>query len=93
MRRYPDTYPHRHGPTPFVNSGPPANWTVIPRLHKINVPTLIFNREHDAQHDIAQVPMFELIPRLRWVTIAGASHSCGFEDRERVLGLVADFVG
>ena len=65
-----------------------SNWDVIPRLPKITAPTLVYNGEYDTSHDIAQVPFFELIPQVRWITISGGGHMCHLEGegrRERVL--------
>ncbi|GAM91058.1 hypothetical protein ANO11243_091050 [Dothideomycetidae sp. 11243] len=44
-------------------------WSVIPRLHRIEVPTLMFNGEFDASYERASRPFFERIPRVRWVVI------------------------
>lgn len=71
-----------------------ANWTCIPRLPQINIPTLVYNAEFDTSHDIAQVPFFELIPKVRWITFPNGSHMCHLERglQERVLKVVGDFL-
>ena len=72
-----------------------SNWDVIPRLPKITAPTLVYNGEYDTSHDIAQVPFFELIPQVRWITISGGGHMCHLEGdgrRERVLKVVGEFL-
>ncbi|GAM88651.1 hypothetical protein ANO11243_066850 [Dothideomycetidae sp. 11243] len=75
--------------------GSMRDWTVIPRLHRISVPTLIWNGEYDTQHDIAVQPFFDLIPHAKWITFPKASHSPLFEGpelRETVLRTAGDFL-
>ena len=71
-------------------------WTVIPRLHQITGPTLIMNSEFDtSSQDIAQVPFFELIPRVRWYKFDGAGHMPWLETaalREKMMTLIGDFL-
>ncbi|OTA80300.1 hypothetical protein M434DRAFT_25568 [Hypoxylon sp. CO27-5] len=70
-----------------------CTWTVIPRLHKITAPTLVYNGEYDTSQDIAQVPFFELIPRVRLITFSDGGHMCHVEGggrRERILKVVGD---
>ncbi|KAI0391212.1 proline-specific peptidase [Xylariaceae sp. FL0594] len=91
----PTVYRTMNGPSPLTDAGSLLEWTVIPRLHTIDVPTLVYNGEYDTSHDIAQVPFFELIPRVRWLTIPGGGHMChveGDDRKERVLKVVGDFL-
>ncbi|OTA55902.1 proline-specific peptidase [Hypoxylon sp. EC38] len=83
-----------NGPSPLTADGSLDTWTVVPRLHKITAPTLVYNGEYDTSHDIAQVPFFELIPRVRWITFPGGGHMCHVEGggrRERILKVVGEF--
>ncbi|GAM91102.1 hypothetical protein ANO11243_091490 [Dothideomycetidae sp. 11243] len=76
-------------------AGSLRDWTVTPAAQNINVPTLLFNGEFDQSHDIVVQPLFELIPRVRWVTIPGASHCPSLEgerSREKYFSLVGDFL-
>lgn len=85
----------RYGPSPLIINGSLKTWTVVPQLANITAPTLVYNGEHDTSHDIAQVPFFELIPRVRWITFPGSGHMCHLEDgglRERVLKVVGEFL-
>ena len=71
------------------------DWTCIPRLHQIAVPTLVYNGEFDTSHDITTVPFFEHIPRVRWITFPGAGHMCHLERQElaeRVFRVVGEFL-
>lgn len=83
------------GPALLNHTGSMIGWTAIPTLHKINVPTLVYNGEYDTSHDVSQIPFFENIPRVRWITLAGAGHMPHVENddrREKVLKLVGDFL-
>lgn len=70
------------------------DWTCIPRLPQINVTTLVYNAEFDTSHDISQVPFFEHIPKVRWITFQNGSHKCHLECnlRDKVLKVVGDFL-
>ncbi|GAM82303.1 hypothetical protein ANO11243_002820 [Dothideomycetidae sp. 11243] len=86
----------RSGISPWFEGGSMVGWSRVSRLHQINVPTLIYNSEFDTSAlDVAQVPFFERIPRVRWVTIANAGHSAHMESpelKEKVLRLVGEFL-
>ncbi|KAI1077365.1 proline-specific peptidase [Whalleya microplaca] len=88
-------YRTMNGPSPLTADGSLNAWTVIPHLPNITAPTLVYNGEHDTSHDIAQVPFFELIPRVRWITFPGGGHMCHLEGgglRERILKVVGEFL-
>ncbi|KAI0158124.1 proline-specific peptidase [Xylariaceae sp. FL1272] len=88
-------YRTMYGPSPLIINGSLKTWTVVPQLANITAPTLVYNGEYDTSHDVAQVPFFELIPRVRWFTFPGSGHMCHLEDgglRERVLKMVGDFL-
>lgn len=90
-----DSNSSRNGPSPLTADGSLNKWTVIPRLPNITVPTLVYNGEYDTSHDIAQVPFFELIPQVRWITFPGGGHMCHLEGgglRERILKVVGEFL-
>ncbi|KAK8079294.1 proline iminopeptidase [Apiospora phragmitis] len=83
------------GPTYLLRGGSLKSWTVVSRLSNITAPTLVVNGEYDTSHDVAQAPLFELIPRVRWVQISGGGHMCHVEGegrRDRVLKVVGDFL-
>ncbi|KAI1212151.1 proline-specific peptidase [Annulohypoxylon truncatum] len=88
-------YRTMNGPSPLTADGSLNNWTVISRLPQISAPTLVYNGEYDTSHDIAQVPFFELIPRVRWITFPDGGHMCHLEGggrRERILKVVGEFL-
>ncbi|CDO75001.1 hypothetical protein BN946_scf184965.g3 [Trametes cinnabarina] len=68
------------------------NWTIIDRLHLIEVPTLVINGRLDIAQDFVVAPFFERIKKVKWVTLENSSHTPFFEDdRERFMQLVSDF--
>ncbi|KAH8895195.1 proline-specific peptidase [Thozetella sp. PMI_491] len=87
-------YGAMNGPSLLVRNGSLLGWTSIPRLPRITAPTLVYNGEYDTSHDIGQIPFFELIPRVRWITFANGSHMCHVEGhlRDRVLKVVGGFL-
>ncbi|KAH8882988.1 proline-specific peptidase [Thozetella sp. PMI_491] len=87
-------YGTMYGPSLLVRNGSQLGWTSIPQLPQIAAPTLVYNGEFDTSMDIAQIPYFELIPRVRWVTFPGGSHMCHLEAalRERVFKTVGNFL-
>ena len=85
----------RYGPSPLTVNGSLHAWTVIPRLANITAPTLVYNGEYDTSHDIAQVPFFEHIPHIGWITLPGGGRMCHLEGgglRERILKIVGEFL-
>ncbi|KAL2863144.1 proline-specific peptidase [Aspergillus lucknowensis] len=88
-------YRTMNGPSPLTADGSLNEWTVISRLPEITAPTLVYNGEYDTSHDLAQVPFFELIPRVRWIIFPGGGHMCHLEGgglRERILKVVGEFL-
>ncbi|KAI0882002.1 proline-specific peptidase [Annulohypoxylon maeteangense] len=85
----------RNGPSPLTADGSLNEWTVISRLPDITAPTFIYNGEYDTSHNITQVPFFELIPRVRWITFPNGGHMCHLEGeglREGILKAVGEFL-
>ncbi|KAF2154837.1 proline-specific peptidase [Myriangium duriaei CBS 260.36] len=84
------------GISPFFIDGSLREWTCIPRLNRITVPTLLQTGEFDTNgRDCAQKPFFDLIPRVRWVKFAGAGHSSHLESdelREKTIKLFGNFL-
>lgn len=85
----------RYGPNVAKFTGSLRDWTCIPRLHNIAVPTLVYNGEHDSADSSTQMPFFELVPRVRWVTFQDGCHMCHLEDgpiQDKVLRTVGEFL-
>lgn len=68
------------------------NWTIVDRLHLIKVPTLVLHGRKDIAQEFVQVPFFQNISKVKWVTLENSSHMPHYEERERTIRLVADFL-
>lgn len=83
---------HRNGPSEFHVIGSLKEWTIIPELHRISAPTLILNGRYDEAQDKCVQPFFKLIPKAKWYTFAESSHMPQWEERERYVNIVGDFL-
>ncbi|KAI0635274.1 proline-specific peptidase [Trametes polyzona] len=70
-----------------------VGWSAIDRLHLVRVPTLLINGRKDIAQDFVVQPFFQHIPKVKWVTFGNSSHTPFFEEPERFLQVVADFLG
>ncbi|KAJ7099965.1 proline iminopeptidase [Mycena belliarum] len=75
-----------------MNGGPLSGWTIIDRLPKVSVPCLIINGRYDMSQDYVVKPFFEHIAKVKWVTLENSSHLAMWEERERFIELVKDFM-
>jgi pimeloyl-ACP methyl ester carboxylesterase len=82
----------RNGPSEFSMVGPLKDHSVVGRLHKVTVPTLIINGQYDEAADSIQMPFFKEIPKVKWVTIANAAHVPWLEDPDRYFTVLASFL-
>lgn len=76
----------------LVSSGTLKDWSIIDRLHLIEVPTLVVYGEHDVANEKCNAPFFNNIPRVRMVTFSGASHMLMLEVPEKYFRLIAEFL-
>jgi pimeloyl-ACP methyl ester carboxylesterase len=65
---------------------------VVDQLHKIGVPSLIINGRYDPAQDFVVAPFFARIPRVKWVHFEESSHTPFWEERERYMEIVGDFI-
>lgn len=82
----------RNGPSEFHITGPLKDWSIVSDAHKINVPTLLLNGRYDEARDPVVAPFFREIPRVKWVTFAESSHMIHWEERERYMEVVGNFL-
>ncbi|KAH8130417.1 proline-specific peptidase [Trichoderma asperelloides] len=92
LDEWPEDLMQSNGPSEFTMVGPLKDYTAIGRLHMVNVPTLIMNGEFDETTDSVNMPFFIEIPKVRWVTIANASHMPWLEDPNRYFSVLANFL-
>ncbi|OOF90395.1 hypothetical protein ASPCADRAFT_212021 [Aspergillus carbonarius ITEM 5010] len=80
------------GPSEFWIEGSLKDWSGLDRLHQIQVPTLVINGKYDEAQDSAVEPLFWGIDKVRWITMAESSHCPQFDDCERYLRIVGEFL-
>ncbi|KAJ7085500.1 proline-specific peptidase [Mycena belliarum] len=85
-------YNTMNGPSEFYITGPLKSWTMLDEAKNISVPTLLLNGRYDEAQDSVVAPFFNSIPLVKWVTFAESSHMSHFEERERFMQVVGDFL-
>jgi L-proline amide hydrolase len=88
----PTVYGHMNGPNEFHVIGTLKSWTVIDRLHLIDVPTLVINGRYDEATDECVRPYVDNIPGARWHRFANSSHMPHVEERDDYMRVVAEFL-
>ncbi|KAF5347294.1 hypothetical protein D9756_009976 [Leucocoprinus leucothites] len=92
LEKDPTVYFTMNGPSEFYVTGPNKDWTIVDEAHKISVPTLLTNGWKDEAADSCVYPFFRLIPRVRWIQFAESSHMAHFEEREKFMDVVGQFL-
>ncbi|KAI0749651.1 proline-specific peptidase [Daedaleopsis nitida] len=68
-------------------------WTVVDRLHQVKVPTLVINGKDDIAQDYVTRAYSENISGSKWITFENSSHTPFWEERERYMQIVGEFLG
>jgi proline-specific peptidase len=87
-----DVYRAMWGPNEWTPTGPLETWDVRPRLHEIDVPTLVVRGRHDMSTDAIAATLVARIPGSREVVLEHSSHTPVLEETERYLAVVGDFM-
>lgn len=80
------------GPNEFHITGTLKDWSVIDRLHLIDVPTLLISGAHDEATPATVRPFAERIPDVRWHIFPQSSHMPHVEEFDDCMRLVGDFL-
>jgi len=88
----PTVYHSMNGPNEFHVVGTLRDWTIIDRVHAINVPTLLISGRHDEATPATVQPYADGIPDVRWRIFEHSSHMPHVEERAAYLQVVQDFV-
>ncbi|KAJ2932476.1 hypothetical protein H1R20_g4597, partial [Candolleomyces eurysporus] len=80
------------GNSGFTITGSLKDWTVIPELPKITVPTLVTNGRYDQAADIVVQPFVQRIPNVRWVRFENSSNTAPFEEPEKYKSVLEEFL-
>ena len=88
----PTVYHTMNGPSEFHVVGSLKDWTIVDRLPRIAVPTLVVSGAYDEAQPVCVSPYAELIPDARWEVFAESSHLPNVEEPERYGAVVESFL-
>ncbi|KAI1141453.1 proline-specific peptidase [Hypoxylon sp. FL0543] len=88
----PTTYSTMYGPSELSITGSLRNWSCIPILSTIKVPTLLLNGAEDEAQDVAMRPFFENIEKVKWVTLENAAHFSHVDQRGKYMRYLMAFL-
>jgi proline-specific peptidase len=86
------TYETMNGPSEFSVIGSLRSWSIVPDLHKIEIPVLLLNGVYDEAQDECVAPYFHHIKHVKWVTFDNASHFSHVEQRGKTMQVVGPFL-
>jgi proline-specific peptidase len=87
-----DVYVPMWGPSEFAYDGNLADWDRVDRLHEIRVPTLITVGRYDELTPACSEQIHERVPDSRLVVFENGSHMTFWEETERYLQVVDEFL-
>jgi L-proline amide hydrolase len=88
----PTVYHTMNGPSEFHVIGSIKDWQVKDRLGEIRVPTLVVSGRHDETTPALQETLVAGIPDTEQVLFEESSHTPFWEERERFMAVVGDFL-
>lgn len=88
----PTVYHAMNGPTEFHVIGSMRNWTIIDRLSRIQVPTLLISGRYDEATPETVQPFADGISDVQWQIFERSSHMPHVEEREACMACVAQFL-
>ncbi|KAK4224350.1 L-amino acid amidase [Podospora fimiseda] len=92
LKEDPTAYLTLQGPSEFVIIGSLKEWEGWQDAHKIEVETLLINARYDEVTSLSIEPWFKHIPKVKWVTLENSSHMAHYEERERFMEIVGEFL-
>jgi len=88
----PTVYLTMNGPTEFHVVGTLRTWSIVERLDRVTVPTLLVSGAHDEATPATVQPYADRIADVRWEIFTGSSHMPHVEEREKFMKVVGDFL-
>jgi L-proline amide hydrolase len=88
----PTVYHTMHGPSEFHCIGTIRTWSIIDRLDRIQVPTLLISGRHDEATEGVVQPYAERIADVRWTVFENSSHLPHVEETVSCLKAVGEFI-
>jgi L-proline amide hydrolase len=92
MERDPTVYHTMNGPSEFHVIGSLKHWSIVDRLDRIQVPTLIYSGRYDEATPATVQPYADGIKGARWVIFENSSHTPHLEETELCLATVGSFL-
>jgi L-proline amide hydrolase len=92
MDEDPTVYRTMNGPTEFHVIGTLKDWTIVGRVSRIAVPTLVISGRYDEATPLVVKPFVEGIPDVRWRLFEHSSHMPHVEEREACMAEVSAFL-
>jgi L-proline amide hydrolase len=88
----PTVYHAMNGPTEFHVIGSMKDWSIIDRLHNIDVPTLLISGRYDEAAPEVVQPFADHIPGAQWLIFEASSHMPHVEERTACMQAVSQFL-
>lgn len=76
-------YVLRLGPSEFTTTGNLLGWDISDIIHNIACPTLLISAPLDEIQEVAVLPFFLKIPKVKWVELQNSTHLAQFEEPEK----------
>lgn len=92
IARNPTVYNTMNGPNEFFVIGSLRTWSVIDKVHAIDVPTLLISGRHDEATPAVVQPFADNIKGARWVILEKSSHLPHVEETEKCMKTVTSFL-
>jgi L-proline amide hydrolase len=92
VARNPTVYNVMNGPNEFFIVGSLKTWSVIDRLHNINVPTFILSGRYDEATPACVQPFKDNIKGAKWEIFEQSSHMPHVEEQEKCMKSVGAFL-
>ena len=88
----PTVYHTMNGPNEFYVVGTLRDWTIVDRVYRIAVPTLLVSGRYDEATEATVEPFASGIPDVRWEIFEYSSHMPHVEEEEAFLRTVGGFL-
>ena len=92
LKEDPTVYHTMNGPSEFTVIGSLKSWSGVEECKNIQVQTLLINGRFDEGQNVCVAPFFNNINKVKWVTMDQSSHLPMFEERERYMEIMGEFL-
>ena len=81
-----------NGPSEFHTIGKLKTWTILDRLHTIEIPTLLLSGRHDEATPLIVGSIAERIPHAEWIVFENSSHMPHVEEHAAFVAATRGFL-